>query len=162
MRIPLSEALLLLILLSNVALAAPLPHDIYVWQRIWNEPVRGALFQANDMASGWRVLVAESDRPGSLTRVAVDWAALARTRKPVTAVIRINGANPIDREWGLIRQTSDMLRDWHKAGIDPAGLEIDYDCGTARLGSYAGFLKWLRNLPGRPKRLSITALPAWL
>jgi hypothetical protein len=139
-----------------------MPHDIYVWQRIWTEPVRSALFQANDVASGWRVLVAESDAPGRFKTIDVDWPALARTHKSVTAVIRIDGQIPIDGAWDLIRQIVPMLRVWRENRVALAGLEIDYDCGTARLRDYASFLLSVRSLRDLPKRLSVTALPAWL
>src|SRR5262249_48126099 len=43
-----------------------------------------------------------------------------------------------------------------------AGVEIDYDCPTARLASYAGFLAELRARLPRRLALSITALPSWL
>src|SRR5215471_9635099 len=87
------------LLAPGAAIAAALPQDIYVWQRQWSDPVRDALARANDVASGWRVLVAESDAPGRFKTMAVDWAALARTGKPLTAVIRIDGQLPINDEF---------------------------------------------------------------
>ena len=35
--------------------AAPLPHDVYVWQRAWNEPVREAVVRH---ATNFQTLVA--------------------------------------------------------------------------------------------------------
>jgi hypothetical protein len=161
-RVYLFALLSLMSCITPVAAVQPLPQDIYVWQRVWSEPVRSALFEASDVTSGWRVLVAESDAPGRVKRIAVDWAALARTHKPVTAVIRIDGQLAINREWGLYREIVLMLRDWRKNRVALAGLEIDYDCGTARLGDYSRFLVSLRALPDAPKRISVTMLPAWL
>jgi Protein of unknown function (DUF3142) len=47
------------------------------------------------------------------------------------------------------------------AGVHISGLQIDYDCPTRALASYAGFLKQLRQgLPGDAS-LSITALLDW-
>jgi hypothetical protein len=151
-----------LLLVPRVAVAAPLPQDIYVWQRVWSEPVRKALVEANDVASGWRVLVAESDAPRNLKRFAVDWAALARTHKPVIAVIRIDGQIAVSLEGDLYRQIVLLLSDLRTNHAALAGLEIDFDCGTAHLRDYGGFLLALRTLPDMPRRLSITALPAWL
>ncbi len=124
--------------------------------------MRHALQDANDVASGWRVLVAESDAPGHFKTIAVDWDALARTHNPLTAVIRIDGRIPINREGVLYLGTILLLADLQTRGVALTGLEIDYDCGTARLGDYAHFLGRLRALPDIPKHLSITALPAWL
>ncbi|WP_197018341.1 DUF3142 domain-containing protein [Sphingomonas sp. URHD0057] len=53
-----------------------------------------------------------------------------------------------------------VLRDleaWH----DPAGVQIDFDAKTRKLGRYAAFLRDFRNrLPGR-YRLSVTGLLDW-
>jgi Protein of unknown function (DUF3142) len=43
-----------------------------------------------------------------------------------------------------------------------AGLEIDHDCGVARLDAYARFLARVRTRLDQKIPLSITALPAWL
>ena len=136
--------------------ALALPQQLYVWNRLWSPQVRGAIRQFGDVAGGWRVLVAESDAAGGLKPVAVDWVALAATHKPVIAVVRIDGqlalnnANP-ERVAALVKGLPATV----------SGIEIDHDCGVARLAAYARFLNDLR---GRviPRRLSITALPAWL
>ena len=138
----------------------PLPQDMYVWQRVWTAPLRDALAQTSDLVAGWRVLVAEQDTPGRLKPIAVDWPALAHTGRPVIAVVRIDGHLALAREPLLLAQIGSLARTWRAHGV--AGLEIDYDCGVASLPAYAQFLARLRTLPSIPKRLSITALPAWL
>ena len=147
---------------ANAAAVPAGPQDIYVWQRVWGAPVREALVQAAPLALGWRVLVAESDVPGNLKPIAVDWAALLATRKPAIAVVRIDGSLSLDREPRLLAAIAALGRDWAKRGVRPAGLEIDYDCATSKLPSYADFLARLKATPGLPRRLSVTALPTWL
>jgi hypothetical protein len=149
-------------LLSTIAVArsseAPLPpQDAYVWQRRWTPALRAALAGSAALVTQWRVLVAETDGGGALVPVDVDWSALGATRRPVIAVIRIDGTLArLDEAALLGRIRALALRG--KA----AGLEIDYDCATARLAAYGRFLTRLRAMPDLPSRLSITALPAWM
>jgi len=139
--------------------SAPLQHDAYVWQRQWNPAVTAALAQSADAIRAWRVLAAQTDARGQLQSVAVDRAALAATKRPVVLVVRIDGQLP---QWDadtLLTQTLALRDAWH--GVPLAGIEIDHDCGTARLPAYADFLARLKKALGATP-LSITALPAWL
>src|SRR5215470_12431343 len=67
-----------------------MPQDAYVWQRKWTPAVRAALNNSADLVEAWRVLAAFSDSRGRLEAVAVDWRALADTKRPVIAVVRFN------------------------------------------------------------------------
>jgi hypothetical protein len=139
--------------------SAPLPHDAYVWQRQWNPAVTSALAQSADLIRTWRVLAAQTDARGQLQPVAVDRAALAATHRPVVLVVRIDGQLPQWDADALLAQTLVLRERWKDLSL--AGIEIDHDCGTARLPAYADFLARLkRDLGTTP--LSITALPAWL
>ncbi len=154
-----AAAAIVLIGTAFAADGAQWPHELYVWQRLWTPSVSSALSGAAAYSSGWRVLVAESASADSFRSFRVDWTALARTQRPVVAVIRIDGQIAIAREPALFVQVKALMPALRSHGI--AGVEIDYDCGVARLGDYAAFLRRLRadtNLP----RLSVTALPAWL
>jgi len=140
------------------AFAAPSDNQLYVWNRVWTGPVRAAVADFADVAQGWRVLVAESDASGRLRPVAVDWEVLAATHRPVTAVIRIDGQLPLGAKGHNPERIAALV---HGLPRSVTEIEIDHDCGTARLTDYARFLS---DLHGRlaPRRLSITALPAWL
>jgi hypothetical protein len=151
---------LLLLARSSAALAPPVPQDAYVWQRVWTPALRGALAQSAGLVAGWRVLAAETDARGELRPVAIDWDALAETTRPVILVVRIDGALARLPEARLLAQIQTLATAWR--AHRPAGLEIDYDCGTARLAGYARLLARLRGLPHIPRRISITALPAWM
>jgi hypothetical protein len=113
------------------------------------------------MFGGWRVLVAETDTPKHLRPFAVDWPALAATRKSVTAVIRIDGHVAL-RDANFRAQIASLESIWRARHVRLAGTEVDYDCGAARLSEYAEFLTALRRDLPRDQRLSITALPSWL
>ena len=59
------------------------------------------------------------------------------------------------------------LLDQVMARIEPvsaalAGVEIDYDCPTSKLATYARFLAALRSRLAPSLKLSITALPTWM
>ncbi|GAA0703842.1 DUF3142 domain-containing protein [Dyella marensis] len=139
--------------------STPLQHDAYVWQRQWNPAVTSALTQSADVIREWRVLAAQTDARGELQPVTIDRAALAATQRPVVLVVRIDGQLP---QWDadkLLAQTLALRAAWN--GVPLAGIEIDHDCGTARLPAYAEFLARLKHALGITP-LSITALPAWL
>lgn len=145
-------------LLTLPAQAAPLSHQFYVWNRAWSPAVVSAVSDFADTAQGWRVLVAESDAAGRLKPVAVNWKALAATGRPVTAVIRIDGQLSLQTGKHGPGRIGELARGW-PAFV--AGVEIDHDAGVARLAGYGRFLRDMRRQIGS-RRLSITALPAWL
>jgi uncharacterized protein DUF3142 len=139
-----------------------LPQDAYIWQRKWTPALRLALTQSSDLVRAWRVLAAYSDDGGRLQPVAVDWKALKSTGRPVIAVVRINGQLAQYNDDQLLRDLDGLLSDWRQIQAPIAGLEIDHDCGVARLAAYAQFLARLRTRLDQKIPLSITALPAWL
>ena len=67
-------------------------HEVYVWQRAWTEPVRNAVEQHGTNFSALAVLKAEvswKDKKPQVTRVAVDYATLAKTQRPIGIALRI-------------------------------------------------------------------------
>jgi hypothetical protein len=139
------------------ASAEPLPHDVYVWQRVWTQPVIAAARESSDIVRSWRVLLAESDQAGQWTSVAVPWADITATGRPIVGVVRIDGRLDEKRMAGLLDQIVTRI-----TAAPLAGLEIDYDCPTSKLPAYARFLAELRARLERPLALSITALPTWM
>ncbi|MFC5740368.1 DUF3142 domain-containing protein [Dyella tabacisoli] len=150
-------SVLLLALVACGRTPVPLTHDAYVWQRQWSPSLTFALNQSADLIRDWRVLAAQTDAKGQLRNVAIDRAALAATGRPVILVVRIDGQLVQWDEDALIAQIVALRND----GAGVAGIEIDHDCGTARLPAYAHFLGRLKLSLGTLP-LSITALPAWL
>jgi len=150
---------------------ASLAQEAYVWQQAWTPALSDSLAgPAADGLAGWRVLIAEQLAGGSAPRwrgVAPDWPALARTGRPLTAVLRLDGqlsALGDDAASEALRRA--IVERWQAAQRDagrPLALEIDHDCATRRLPGYASFLRTLRaDVHARGGTLSITALPAWL
>ncbi len=139
-----------------------LPQDAYIWQRKWTPALRVALKQSPDLVRAWRVLAAYSDDGGRLQAVAVDWKALKSSGRPVIAVVRINGQLARYNDDRLLGDLDGLLSRWRQMSTPIAGLEIDHDCGSARLAAYAKFLARVRAHLDHTIPLSITALPAWL
>lgn len=121
-------------------------HDVYVWQRQWDESLVKAIRSATPSVRAWRVLVAEVDRAGRKTPVSVNWEVLRQTGRPIVAVVRMQRLS-----------TEVLLAHWSVSGI-----EIDYDCATSQLPAYGEFLHLLRGRLAPGVALSITGLPSWM
>ena len=142
-----------------------LPNDAYVWQRTWTPAVAAAIDESRGLVASWHVLAAELDAHGRWVDVTPDASVLAAAHVPVVAVVRFDGALSDLDDAASIEHIAMLLGAWQRKGIAVAGVEIDYDCATARLAGYQRFLGALRGQfattsPGM--RLSITALPTWL
>ena len=141
------------------AMATPLPHDAYVWQRAWTPHVVSSVRRSSDIVRAWRLLLAEADASGRWTTVNIPWLDVNATERPVIGVIRIDGR--------LDEARIPAMLDRVMARIEPvsaafAGVEIDYDCPTSKLATYARFLAALRSRLAPSLKLSITALPTWM
>jgi hypothetical protein len=137
-------------------------HDAYVWQRAWTPAVSRSVAAAPADLAALRVLMAEVPAATGATTddavwPAVDVEALARAKRPVIAVVRVDGRRvPEALEIGAVVE---RVGRWRAAGADVRGIEIDHDCATAGLDDYAAWLE--RNRPPSPLGWSITALPTW-
>lgn len=141
-------------------------HEAYIWQRVWRPALGEALLQSADLSQRWRVLAGQVGPDGRLQTVAVDAAMLKAAPRPLMMVLRFDGQFPVLDDPSLapkiIGQISALLQRWQAQGLEPTGIEIDHDCGTAKLAGYARFLAQLRQALDSRMTLSITALPAWL
>lgn len=156
-------AIVLVVMLAGCAPPPrPLDHQAYVWQRQWTPALAASLEALRGDFSGWRVLAAESTAGGALTDAAPRLDALARSGKPVVAVLRLNGSRPPPSAAVIARRLDDIAAAWRTAGVPLAGVEIDHDCATARLDAYTDLLAQIRTRLPAGVRLSITALPAWI
>src|SRR5262249_42772831 len=86
----------------------------------------------------------------------------ARSGRPVILVVRIDGQLEHWDEEAALAHVGALIGQWRRTGQVIAGIEIDHDCGTARLSAYARFLSDLRARLGGTLPLSVTALPGWL
>ena len=139
--------------------AQALPHDAYIWQRSWTPHLVAAARLSSDMVRGWRILLAESDHAGRWATVSVPWADIQATQRPIIGVVRIDGRLDERRMPALVDQVVARIE---AAGENLAGVEIDYDCPTSKLATYARFLADLRSRLAPALALSITALPTWM
>jgi hypothetical protein len=142
---------------------------MYVWQRQWNESVAQALARATGSAQGFTALAAEVSWRGGrarVTRVQLDYAALRATRRPIGLALRLGSyAGPFDDRAdatvlvaGLARE---LVREARAGGVEPAELQVDFDCAASRLEGYQEWVKALRTVAASVP-LTITALPSWL
>ena len=73
------------------ASADALPHDAYIWQRAWTPQLVSAAHRSSDLVRAWRILLAELDRYGHWTTIAIPWNDVLSTKQPIVVVIRIDG-----------------------------------------------------------------------
>lgn len=146
---------------------APLPHEAFVWQRVWTPEVRAAVEGAE--MEKLHVLAAEVRFEGKrplVTRIEPHWPALRLFKNRIGAVIRIH-ASAADTGWAseaceTMEQLASGIRDEAAAaGLGFAEIQIDYDCPQSKLRDYITLVIHLQAaLP--PDTLRITALPSWL
>lgn len=150
-------------------ISGTLSQETYVWQRLWNEPVRSAVKQASPVMERFNLLVAEifwsKGRP-RLTRVEPDWQAMKQSGRPVGLSLRIGAyRGPFERAGGFTKEleglSQSLVAQAREHGVEPAELQIDFDCAEARLAGYRVWVEALRQRV-KPVPLTITALPSWL
>lgn len=147
--------------------AAPLETHFYVWQRAWKPELQQALRRAAGAAAGFSLYAGDlqcGEGHTTFSPVDVPWPVLAETHTPVTLVFRaracldVGNANTPAAIAEAMAGTAGQAR---AAGVTVAGCQLDYDCPTSKLGSYAELMAGLRKrLKG--EILSITTLPTWL
>ncbi|MCC6486496.1 MAG: DUF3142 domain-containing protein [Candidatus Hydrogenedentes bacterium] len=161
--------------LRRQALTGP-PRDLeqtyYVWQMQWTDSVREAVREAAPGAAQVMVLLGEinsRDDALALTAAQPDWKTLSEARVRVTLVLRANvglgshlsgerRAKTADYLAGVLKGAQEKAQ---AAGVEVAGLQLDYDCPSSKLGDYRGLLDALRERHAATQ-LSITVLPTWL
>lgn len=144
--------------------------DVYVWQRAPGEELRRALEESRDVVDGIYPLAAElkwtEDGRAEVFRTPLDIEALKATGRAAGLVIRIGPfGGPFSRDDErarmLVKLARDTLASARQAGLEPAELQIDFDCAERTLAGYREWLLALREAAGGT-RLVFTALPAWL
>ena len=145
-----------------------LTQGAYAWNRVWSEPVIQSLNDTSRYLGSYSVLVSEFSVQGDqfeIENVRVDFAPLVALEKPITLVVRIQN---FPDSWFKEKTHFDRLRSHLLAlskqaklvGLPLDGIQLDFDCATRHLGSYAAWLDQLS--PHIESQLSITALPSWM
>lgn len=149
---------------------SPLPHSAYIWQREWTDGLREALRQHQASIAEWAVLAAEvefrSNAAPRVARVALDYASLQETKRPIGFVIRVAPwRGPFDHDRPetqfLIQLARDLLSDARRHGVEPTQLQLDFDAATRQLDDYRQWLNALRQAIA-PTPFAFTTLPTWL
>lgn len=150
----------------------PLQQSVYVWQRDWTSAVHDAVAVIPPDVSSVMVLVGELHMVGqsfAIDAASVAWNVFDTTHAQVIPVLRATisldaalANGQVTDAVALIASFVNTLHaDASAAGVMLEGLQLDYDCPTAKLGRYAELLRKLRAaLPGT--KLTITGLPTWL
>jgi hypothetical protein len=148
--------------------AGPMPHHVYVWQRVWNSGVRDGLRESSPAFGEIVVLTAQISlgRQRNITRVDPDYAALLGTGKAVGLAIRISPfPGPFsaddDHSRAIVGLVRERLAHARSSGLEPAELQIDFDCAESKLGGYRLWLKAIRAAV-HPLPVCPTVLPTWL
>jgi hypothetical protein len=146
-----------------------LPHEAYVWQRAWTQPVRdGVKAHARDFA-GLTVLIAEvawKDHRPQVVRVPLDYSTLTNAPCPVGLALRIGAySGPFSTKDStaelLTGLAVSLIAETRANGLAPRELQVDFDCAESRLDGYRSWVEAFRR-KAAPVPVTVTALPAWL
>jgi hypothetical protein len=138
---------------SNSALA--LPQGVYIWQRVWTRSHRGVLADSHDLFSELRVLAAQLQPGEGWFDAHVDLDALRIDGRVVRPVIRLDGRLHALDSKDIATRIDGTIAAWREAGVRVDGIEIDFDCPSARLQEYAHLLDALKS--GLPRDVA-----AWI
>ena len=146
-----------------------LPQQVYVWQRAWPPAVCLDIAEHAASFAETAVLLAEVSWPEKIprvTRAAVDFPTLAKLRCPVGLVLRVGPFKGALAENEpavdfLARLAAALVAEARTNHVEPAELQIDFDCAGSKLDDYRA---WLAVVQTRlaPLPVTVTALPAWL
>jgi len=146
-----------------------MPSEVYVWQRSWTPSLEDAIAERAEAFAELVALNAEvtwrSKQP-HVTRVALDYAALRSSGRPVGLALRVGPfAGPFAEEDQRTRYLADLAVSLVEAakshGLHPAELQIDFDAAESKLDGYRVWVEAIRNRVA-PMPVTITALPSWL
>jgi hypothetical protein len=149
--------------------SSPLPHDVYVWQRVWTPEVADGLTKASESMQTIVVFAGQISPGGDAPAVArpeIDYERLNQTRQPVGLALRVDPySGPFRSDDDAIRSIVELARERlavaRRHGIEPAELHFDFDCAESKLD---GYRTWLRAVREAVKPLPVypTVLPSWL
>ena len=147
----------------------PLPHEAYVWQRVWNSSVVEAVTNHGAAFSNLVVLRAEitwRDGHPEVIPARVDYSALVAARRPVGIALRIGGyAGPFsstNQTTAFLSQlATTLIAEARSNGVAPSEFQIDFDCAASKLDGYRVWVETIRKHIA-PTPLTITTLPSWL
>jgi hypothetical protein len=148
---------------------APLPQDVYVWQRAWNETVQSAIRNHGEAFGELVVLSAEvhwKNGMPEIVAIPVDFPTLVQSQRPVGLALRIGTyAGPFSTDGpaaSMLRSlTLSILTEARNSGLKVQEVQLDFDCAESKLDGYAVWIKAIRSTVA-PLPLTITVLPSWI
>ena len=154
---------------ANAAGIERLRHDAYVWQRVWNEPVRKAVVAHGTNFSELIALHTEvawkNGRP-DVVRVPIHWPALTNCGSSIGLALRIGPfSGPFATNDSIVmmlsKLASAMVVEAKTNGVELRELQLDFDCAESKL---EGYRLWVQSVQQAiaPVPLTITTLPSWL
>jgi len=140
-------------------------NEAYVWQRSSSAAVSDAVVSAPEKMGGLAPLGAEiawRDATADVAWPELDFAALRRAGRTVSAVLRVGPRTPTPAAGETVCAIArEMLARFRAGGVEPWEIQVDFDCAESKLDGYRAWLASLRAmaapLPVRP-----TVLPSWL
>ena len=153
---------------SSLCVAAPLPQEVYVWQRSWSDPVRDTVRQHGNAFSNVVALRAEvtwKAKHPNIVHVPLDYGLLREL--PSTGLALRIGPYPgpflPDDEAGqtLTTLARSMVAEARTNGLPLRELQLDFDCAESKLDGYRTWVRAIRSAI-RPVPLTVTVLPSWL
>jgi hypothetical protein len=137
-------------------------HQAYVWQRLWTPAVDSSVVRSTSFLSGLRILAGQMDSRGHFAAAAPNLPLIAARTNACRAVFRVDGQIPAPCWDSLSVRIGETVSQWTLAGVKLRGVEIDYDCPSAKLAGYASALRSIRQAIDDTLALSITVLPCWI
>lgn len=147
----------------------PFRHEVYVWQRNWNEPVHEAVQHHGSNFVNLVALRAEvtwKDAKPQIARVAVDYPTLTNAPCPVGLALRIGPfSGPFAKDDPAIKflcdVASSLVAQAQTNALRLSELQVDFDCAESKLDGYCIWVDAIRDRVA-PLPVTITALPSWL
>ncbi len=137
-------------------------HHVYIWQRVWTPSIDSSILHSHSEFSVLHILVSEMELNGKIIDINPDYSFLVSNQCKIIPVFRINGQSP-DSSWNtVILHIDTIIKQIKEKNVPIQGIEIDYDCASSKLSSYAVALHKIRQSIDSNLSLSITALPSWI
>lgn len=149
--------------------SGPLPHDIYVWQRVWTPEVAKGLSQSRDSMQRFVVFAGQitlTATPPKIVYPEIDYEQLKKAGRPVGFALRVDPySGPFRADDAAIRSITQLARERlaeaRQQGIEPVELHFDFDCAESKLEGYRIWLSAMREAV-KPLPVYPTVLPSWL
>lgn len=154
---------------ENKRASGPMPRDVYVWQRSWNDALNNAIAEhATDFTElvALNAEVAWANKQQSVVRVPLDYASLRNAGRPVALALRIGPCSgpfspDSERTRWLSELAASLLSEAATNRLRVSELQIDFDCAESKLDGYRVWVDAIRRRVASVP-VTITALPSWL